>query len=242
VTDRKEERGGDTKKAEDVGQSRKIGDPKGPPAKQKADIQRLREELMGECRRKDDRIAKLEQENAKLRGFSQEAMEAQARQARVMQEQLKQTEGLLQARTAQPSGAQAFLSTEDHLSEMEVLSIVHDLNRNIFQLAVSLTDAWEKLESSQATEVDPTPQPHVPVLIQLARKRDLTGLTFLLQSFLCSQAMDMTSSWAHNRELSILECVYQRLSASGKHHIINTKQYVTYVPQRGKQFQPDGGR
>ena len=88
---------------------------------------------MGECRRKDDRIAKLEQENAKLRGVSREAVEAQAQQARVMQEQLKQAEGLLQARTAQLSGAQAFLSTEDRLSEMEVLSIVRDLNENIYQ-------------------------------------------------------------------------------------------------------------
>ena len=86
-------------------------------------------------------------------------MEAQARQARAMQERLRQTEELLEARAAELSGAQTFLSTADRLSEMEVLSIVRDLNENIYQVTVSLTEGWEKLESSQATgriELDPT--------------------------------------------------------------------------------------
>ena len=240
MTARKEERKGDTERAE----QREIGDLKELVSKQKADTLRLEEKLIGECRYRDDRITKLEQENAKLRGSLQE-MEVQARQARSMQEQLKQTRELLGAMTAQFSEAQTLLSTADRLSEMEVLDIVRDLNENIYQVAIILTGEWEKLEPSQATgliEVDLTSQSRDPVLIQLARKWDLTGLTFLLQSFLCRQAVDMTSSWAHSRELGALEYVYQRLSASSEYCIINTKRYVTYVPQKGKQSQPDGGR
>ena len=188
-------------------------------------LRKEQEKLKGKCRHKDDRIAKLEHDIVDMSGAWQE-MEAQARKARMLEEELKQIKELLEARTAELSGAQAFLSTADRLSEMEVLGIVRDLNENIFQLAVGLTDAWEKLESSQATgpiEVDLTSQPRDPVLVQLARKRDLTGLTYLLQSFLCHQAVDMTSSWVRNQELGGLGSVYRRLSASGEHCIINTE-------------------
>ena len=241
-----------------------IGDLKGLVARQKADIQRLEQKLIGECGNRDDRIAKLEQggarleqdnvkleqENAKLHGSLKEAVEAQARQAqsmqewpkqtqelldartRSMQERLKKTEELLQARTAELSQAQNFLSKVDHLSEMEVLGIVQSLNENIFQLTASLTDAWERLRPSQATgriEVDLTSQPHHSVLVKLARKRDLTGLTYLLQSYLCYQAVEMTSSWVRNRKPGELGSVYQHLSASGEHRIINTKLCITYI-------------
>ena len=237
---RKEERG-DTERAEQRGR----GGLKGLVAKQKADIQRLEQKLIAECGYRDDRIAKLEQggarleqenvklekenvkleqENARLHGSLKEAVEAQARQARSMQERLKKTEELLQARAAEVSEAQTFLSNVDRLSEIDVLGIVRDLNENIYQVAIILARAWEKLDSSQVTGpigVDLTSQHRDPILIQLARKRDLAGLTYLLQSFLCHQAVDMTSSWAHSRELGALEYVYQRLSASSEHHIIN---------------------
>ena len=81
------------------------------------------------------------------RGRSEDTAEAQARQVRGTQERLKLTE----VRTAELSKAPALLSTEDHLSEVDVLSIVRDLNENIFQVAITLTGAWGKLESSQAT-------------------------------------------------------------------------------------------
>ena len=226
MTGKKAERRGDTKRAEQT----EIGDPKGLVAKQKADIPRLRENEE-KLRDRDNRIAKLEQENAKLRGSLRE-MEAQTRQAQSIQEQFKKTQELLDARTAELSGAQTFLSTADHLSEVEVLGIVRSLNENIFQLAVSLTDAWEKLGPSQATgpiEVDLISQPRHSVLVQLARKRDLTGLTYLLQSRLCYKAVIMTSSWVRNQESGGPGFVYRHLSASGEHHPTNTKLYVTHV-------------
>jgi hypothetical protein len=187
-------------------------------------LEKSEERLRAKCGRRDDRIEELEQKIAGMRNSQAEAMEAEAGKARTMQKRLKQTEELLETRTAELSGAQAFLSTADRLSEMEVLSIVRDLNENIFQVAVSLTEEWEKLEPPQATgrmNPDPTPQPHVHVLVQLARNRDLTGLTYLLQLHLCYQAMNMTSSWVRNPDLGALKQVYQSLSASGEHHIID---------------------
>ena len=226
----KKERRGDTAMTEEVGILRREIDKYKSKMlrleKEGETLRREEQEWRAKCKRREDRIAKLKHEIAEMRGSWQETMEAQARRAQAMQEQLKQTEELLEARTAELSGAQTFLSTADRLSEMEVLSIVRDLNENIFQVAVSLTEEWEKLESSQATgriELDLTSQPRVPVLVQLARSRDLTSLTFLLQSCLCYHAANMSSSWANNPELGVLKSVYKHLSASGKHHIINTK-------------------
>ena len=221
---------GDTTKAREVERLRReVGDLRGLVDRQEGDIIRLEEEseyLIGKCKRRDDRIAELEHEIVKMRGSWQKAAEAQAQQAREMEERLKQTEGLLRARSTELSRAQTFLSTADRLSEMEVLDIVRDLNENIYQATVSLTEEWEKLGSSQTTArtgVDPNSRTHVPVLVQLARNRDLTGLTLLLQSNLCSQALHMTSSWRHRKELKIINDTYQRLSASGERQAMDTK-------------------
>ena len=228
--ERKEERRRETARAEEVERLRReVGELKGLTGKRNADIVRLRgagEKLMRKCKRRGDWIAELEHGIAKLHTSQQEAVEAQARQTRAVQERLKKTEELLEARSAELSGVQTFLSTTDRLSEMEVLSIVRDLNENIYQVAVGLTEGWEKLGPSQATgriEVDHTSQPCDLVLVQLARKRDPTGLTFLLQSHLCYLTVSMTSSWVHDRELGVLQYIHQRLSASGEHHIIYTK-------------------
>ena len=222
-------RRGDTAVTEEMARLRRDLD------KYKKEVSRLRDEeehLKGKCERRDSRIAKMKHDFVETRGAWEETLEAQIRQTRAAQERLKQTEQLLDARTAELSGAQAFLSTADRLSEMEVLSIVRDLNENIYQVAVSLTEEWEKLESSQAagqTNGDPASQPDIPVLIQLARNRDLTGLTYLIQLDLCYQAVNMTSSWVHDKRLDVLKHIYRRLSASGENHIIETEWCVTYA-------------
>ena len=140
----RKERKEDIVRAEEVGRLRRdVGDLRGQIGRQDADIVRLRgqrDELMGRCKRRDDQIGNLKQEIAKMRGSHQEAMEAQIRQTRAVQEQLKQAEELSEARSAELPGAHAFLSTADRLSEMEVLSIVRDLNESIYQVAVGLTE------------------------------------------------------------------------------------------------------
>ena len=95
---------------------------------------------MGKCKYREGRIAELEHEIAKLRVSQQEAVEAQARKTRAVQERLKETEELLEAGSAELSGAQTLLSTADHLSEMRVLSIVRGPNENIYQVAIGLTE------------------------------------------------------------------------------------------------------
>ena len=170
--------------------------------------------------RERDPIADMEHQIRRIRGFHRKDMEEQIQQTRAVEERLRRTEELLAARSAELSETQTFLSTKDRLSEMEVLGIALDLNESIYQVAVHLTDEWERLEPLSATsrrDVDPASQPRSSVLLQLARSRDSQGLTYLLQSSLCSQAVEMTSSW--DKELAIFEEVYQRLSASGECHI-----------------------
>ena len=180
--------------------------------------------LIQKCRRREDQIVELKRKITEMHVSYWEAEETQARKTRAMQTQLKQTEELLEARSAELSAAQAFLSTADHLSEMEVLSIVRDLNENIYQVAVGLVEEWEKLDPSQTTtrmDVDPTSRPDVPTLVRLTRGRDATGLTFLLQTWLCFLAADMTSNWGRHQESATLRSIYKRLAASGEHHIFD---------------------
>jgi len=190
------------------------------------EMARLREEresLIMNCKHQGDRIAELEHEVGWVRGRHQEDVQRQTQYIRVVEEQLKQTEELLATRSTELSGVQAFLSTTDRLSEAEVLNIVRDLNENIYQVATTLTEEWEKLESPQATvrtDADPASLSRVPALVQLVRNRDPMGLIFLFQSCLCCQVVDMTSSWDHNQELAILKSVYERLCASGEYHTV----------------------
>ena len=229
--EKKEKVGGDTARSEVVERLRReVGYLEGQVERQAVDISRLRGErdfLRGRCKRRDDRIAELKRDISKMRVSSREAAEAHARQVQEMRERSKQKEELLEARSAELSGAQAFLSTADRLSEMEVVDIVRDLNEHIYQVAVSLTEGWEKLEPPRRAtgrmKPNLTSQTRVPVLVQLARKRDFTALTFLLQSCLCSLVVSMTSRWGHYRELEALRHVYQNVSASGEHHIIDAR-------------------
>ena len=190
------------------------------------EIARLREEretLIMNCKHGGDRIAELEHEVGWVRGRHQEDVQKQIQYIRAVEERLKRAEELLATRSAELSGVQAFLSTTDRLSEAEVLNIVRDLNENIYQVAATLSEEWEKLESPQATirtDADPTPRSRVPALVQLVRNRDPMGLIFLFQSCLCCQVVDMTSSWDHNQELAILKSIYERLSASGEYHTV----------------------
>ncbi|KAF9783749.1 hypothetical protein BJ322DRAFT_1125250 [Thelephora terrestris] len=152
-----------------------------------------------------------------MQNFYEEEAQRRTQRFRTTEKRLEQTEELLATRSAELTGAQAFLSTADRLSEAEVLDIVRDLNENIYQVAVNLTEGWEKSQSSQATNsvnVDSAPLAHVPALAQLARNRDPVGLTFQLQSCFCYQVARMTSRWAHYPELIPFGSVYQRLSDS----------------------------
>jgi len=224
---------------------REIRESKKQPGKEKAEKKESKWERGKpgvEGKAKDEEIKKLEHE---IRGM-RESAEREAKRIQVMEEQLKQTQELLATRTAELSGTHTFLSTKDRLPEAEVLGFVRDLNENIFQVAVKLTEGWEKLGPPRATskkDADPNSRPpRVPALVRLVRNRDPASLTFLLQTRLCSQATGMTSSWRRHREGAVLESIYQRLSTSGEGRIVDTKYNTTHAAQRDRRSQPDGGR
>ncbi|KAF9650932.1 hypothetical protein BDM02DRAFT_3111224 [Thelephora ganbajun] len=222
---------GTGKEVEVVVMQREVEDLRGQIERQGVDIARSRveeEKLMRECKGKKRRIMELEDEIQEMHGLHQEDVQKWIQHVQATEERLKQTEELLAVRSAELSGAHTFLSTTDRLSEAEVLSIVHDLNENIYQVAVNLTEEWEKLESplvTGATDVDPASRPCIPALVQLVRNRNSMGLTFLLQSHLCSQVVSITSRLGRSQDSAILGSIYQRLSAS-----------------EGNQSRPDGGR
>jgi len=185
--------------------------------RQEADMGGMRkkeERLMREYGHRGNRIQELEH----TVGLYQEDAQRRNQHILAMEERLKRTEDLLATRSAELAGTNPFLSTTDRLSEAEVFGIVRDLNETIYQVAVDLTEEWEKLESPHANPmyIDPTSQPCIPVLIQLTRNRDSMGLTLLLQSCLCSRMVSMTSSWGYHQELAVLESIHQHLSASGE--------------------------
>ena len=202
---------------------REAGNLKERLERQEAEIVRLRKEeekLVAKCKRRDDRIAKVDRESGQMRRSFQEDAQKRTKEIQALEERLKKTNELIATRT-KLSEEHTSLTT-DCISGAEMLSIVRDLNEHIYQVAVSLTEELEKLESPPAAirlDVDPTSRPHIPTLVQLARNQDFTGLTFLLQSCLCFQAVRMTLSWGRHRELAMLESIYQRLSASGKRRV-----------------------
>ena len=170
---------------------------------EKGELKRDKKRLEVEGKDKDERIKSLEQENKDLRG----TVESQTELTQEAEEKLTKTEGLLTTRTAELSGPRAFLFSKDRLSEAEVLGIVRDLNENIYQVSVKLTEEWEKFESSRTTtkkDAGPTPPPtRVPALVQLVHDRGPASLTFLLQMRLCTQALNITSSWSSYRDFEI---------------------------------------
>lgn len=198
-----------------------MGGTEGPSVLERAEIVRPRrggEEVVGRCKR--------EEPKPKISNPYEE--ERRARHIRAKEESLKQTEKLLATRSAELSGAQTFLSTTDRLSEGEVLGIVRDLNENIYQVAVNLSDEWEKLGTSQTikgTIVDSASRPRNPTPVRRVLSRDPAALTFLLQSCICSQVAKIAESWSHHQELDILKSVYQRLSASGERCSVDRRKY-----------------
>ncbi|KAF9783739.1 hypothetical protein BJ322DRAFT_1021543 [Thelephora terrestris] len=180
------------------------------------------------CARKYDmakeRIARLEHEIEEAPRIHRKTLQKRDQHIRAMEDKLAQTKQLLSARTNELSRAQSFLSTTDRLSEAEVLSIVRDLNENVFQVAASLTEEWEKLASSQPKRfavsqktVDSFSQYYGPALLRRVLDRYPVAVTFLVQSCLCSLVAQFTLSWrrrSHKKELAILGSIYQNLSAS----------------------------
>ena len=127
----------------------------------------------------------------------QKALEAQARQT--------------DARTVEANRrpGQTFIH-DGPLSKMEVLSIVRDINENVYQAAVSLTEEWRNWSHRRllvGLKLIPlrdfsTPRP------RLRPAGPRPGLTFLLLPHLCYWVVDTSSSRGYSQELVALKYVH----------------------------------
>ena len=194
---------------------------------QKAELSMLRR-LKEKCARNytaaKERITKLEHQLGESSKSYQGAVVKRDRRIQTLEDELTRTKELFAARTTpEHSNAQPFSPTPDRLSDIEVLGVIRDLNENIFQVAVILTEEWEELRSSRPNRstttkenVDSFSQSYGPALIHQVLNRKPAAVTFLVQSCLCELATQITSSWRQNEELRTLRSVYQRLSPSGE--------------------------
>ena len=180
-----------------------------------------------------------------------ETSETLDQRVRTLEGELKHTKALLAMKSTDLSALEPFFRLTDGVAEDEVLFIVRDLNEHIFQVAANLTDGWEKLRSQSSyrktitdEEVEAFSQSYGPVLVQKVHRRSPTAVTYLIQSCFCDLVTQLTSSWRHDKELSVLASVYKRLSATGKHrsHVTSqTRATHAHPHQRDKEYQPDGG-
>jgi hypothetical protein len=192
---------------------------------QKAEISmlsNLKERYQRKHRAAKERIAELEHRLGEDSRTYKRVVEERDQRIKTLEVELTRTKELLAARIVTPERSRAQPST-DRLSETEVLGIVRDLNENIFQVAANLTEEWEAFKSSRSDSITPTKddansfsQSYGPTLINQVLDQKPTAVTFLVQSFLCELATQITSSWLQNEELRILRSVYQNLPPTGK--------------------------
>jgi hypothetical protein len=172
-----------------------------------------------------ERVAELEVEIEGISKTNKETLEKQNQRIREMEDQLRQTNKLSTANSTKNPRAKSLSSPPNHISDTELLEIVRDLNENVFQVAATLAEEWEKLSSESRTDrfiiaggnVGTFSRSYVPTLVQQVLDRNPVAVTLLVQSCLCELVAQITSSWQHNQELKILRSVFRYLSASGKH-------------------------
>ena len=195
---------------------------------QKAETLRLRSSKKRCVRRfrgANKQVAKMEHELEKVSRAHQESLEQRNKRVQAMEDELTRAKELLAARSTELSVAQSFLSTADRLSEAEVSNIVRNLNRNINQVAASLTEQWKRPGSSPSgkfiiskADIDDFSRSYGPVLVHQSLEGDPAAVNFLVRSCLCMIVAQITLSWRHDdgTELAKLGYVYKRLSASGR--------------------------
>jgi hypothetical protein len=186
-------------------------------------LSNLRERYLRKHRAAKERIAELEHRLEEDSRTNRRAVAKRDQRIQALEDELTRTNELLDARSKELSGAQSFLSTADRRSEADVLGIVRDLNENIFQVAASLTEQWEKYRPGRSSrfeirkkDIDSFSQSFGPALVHQVLDRDSAAVTFLLQSCLCDFAVQASSSWRYKKEFETLSSIHERLSASGE--------------------------
>jgi predicted nucleic acid-binding Zn-ribbon protein len=194
-------------------------------------LQRQIHDLQENMRRSESNGRALEQ---KLQRQEQENKILQA-ESHQLKDQYAHTAALLETRTSELKGAQAFLTKADSLSGAEVTSMVEGLNSEILQTAAFMADSFEfagtltfvtqerheafkKVEHmlGQRMSIMLTAVQHSedPMLVQIA-----------LQSYLIRHCTYLTKVWSLEdfRANQFLEDIYTRLGQAGEIYDCSSK-------------------
>jgi hypothetical protein len=156
----------------------------------------------------------------------QERVDRLERESTLKEARYGQTCELLNARTSELRGAQAFLTTADKLSGAEVSEMVGILNGEIHQAASYIADLFDFQELKVSHGDDPT-NPHFPtkslgstmykLLSSVPRCGDFPVVQIALQACMTGFAESTISAW--NLEISqdqgFLTRVYDQMCAAG---------------------------
>jgi len=138
-----------------------------------------------------------------------------------------QTVKLLEERTTELKGAQAFLTKADSLSGADVIGMVESLNSEILQVSAFMADTLKCGYPPMATEeVEQMAAQASRVLgnrmVRLLRSKQPDGdpmlIQIALQAYMVSLCKEMTSSWdLHNQQCHhILATIYARIQQTGE--------------------------
>ena len=164
-------------------------------------------------------------------------LEERARQNRreldAMRVKYEQSQELLQTRTAELKAAQAFLTTADKLSNVDVVNLVDALNAEILQISAMVADAFtfgpknggeavdsepEEVEEALARATETVGPRMVQLLMSSEHHEDPILVQIAFQGGLCAYVQWIVSSWyfesPDNEEL--LRNVYNHVRDSGK--------------------------
>ena len=189
----------------------------------KADVDEAQRQLL------DARIeaAAVKEELAAL----QESAGKNRRELDAMRVKYEQTHELLQTRTAELKAAQAFLTTADKLSNVDVVNLVDALNAEILQISALVADAFtfgpknggrtmhsEEVEEALARATETVGPRMVQLLESSEHNEDPILVQIAFQGGLCAYVQWIISSWYFESpdDEGLLRDVYTDIRNSGK--------------------------
>ena len=151
------------------------------------------------------------------------------REGEALRKELESTKKLLQIRSNELRGVQAFLDTADKTSMADVRRTVGRLNAETFQLAATLADSFTFSPGSSARELQEETQAGDrlrkalgPKMLELLRAvqhdEDPHCVQLALQACLASYAKRLSTRWSAGAEegIGFVQSVYEKIWESGE--------------------------
>lgn len=183
------------------------------------ELERAREDFEGQAQAM---IGTLEDT---IRRQRQEAKASRAEVADV-NNRMESTLRLLESRTQELKGAQAFVTKADSYSGADVIALVKSLNEEIFQLSAFMTD-----DLPMSGDVPPTGDEHMIeeknlgqylgarlciALVSMVHADDPTALQFALQCFLARASKHIIGTWTVDDSLPDILTLYGKVRDEGE--------------------------